>query len=230
MLSGGPNRLASSSSSRVTSVGSSTRMRLRALVLPQEIVERLAQQDRLLLLLALGQPLEPSELRGGVIGGLEHHVVAGREADGVATLLLRREQRQVRLAHELLRRRRAARLRVAWRVRDADAHSAPLTVRHGLRQCRVELLTELFRAQEDRLQQSAGRQQSELVAADAAERPAFLRRGLRKRRDGRADGLVASLAPELLVQPEEVVEIEMHQRRERLSLEGRGHRAFERGP
>src|SRR5438132_7585954 len=102
MTSGLPNRRASVAVSRLVSGKSSTRVRvgLRALVLAQQIVERFAQERRLLLLLSLRQPLKPAKLRGRVIGGLEHHVVAWCESDRVAALLLRGQQRQVGLTHE----------------------------------------------------------------------------------------------------------------------------------
>src|SRR5712692_2867935 len=118
MTSGCPKRRASESISRRVSGRSSTPVRvgLGALVLAQQVVERFAQERGLLLFLSLGQALEPAELRGGVIGGLKDHVIAGCEADRVAALLLGRQQREVRLAHELVRGRGPARLRIARRV------------------------------------------------------------------------------------------------------------------
>src|SRR2546428_8918083 len=90
----GPSRRSRSSSSRVTSSGSFTRASvgrrgsaLGALVLAQQIVECLPEQDRLLLLLALGERLQSAELRGRVVGGLEDHVVARSERDSRSPLI-----------------------------------------------------------------------------------------------------------------------------------------------
>src|SRR5438552_4022146 len=185
MTSGSPNRRASVAISRLVSGKSSTRVRvgLGALVLAQQIVERFAQERRLLLLLSLRQPLEPAKLRGRVIGGFEHHVVARCEADRVAALLLRREQREVRFAHELVRCGRSTRPGVAWRVGDAHADRALLSAWDDLLQRGVELPPKLFGAGEDRLERRAGREQRELVAADPTQRPTLLRGRLRERRD-----------------------------------------------
>src|SRR5882762_4907464 len=99
---GSPKRFASAAISRRVSGRSSTPQRLRALVLAQQIVERFAQENGLLLLRALRQAPEPAELRGGVIGGLEHHVVAGGERDRRSALVLRGVQGEVGLAHQVL--------------------------------------------------------------------------------------------------------------------------------
>src|SRR5437867_4245202 len=112
---GPPKRRARSSSSRSTAGGSSTTAGSRSMpfVLAQEIVERLTQQDRFLLHLALGERAKASELRDRVVGRAQHHVVAGGEAHRVAALLLGRVEGQIRFAHELL-----GLLRVARRVGD----------------------------------------------------------------------------------------------------------------
>src|SRR5436189_4194676 len=128
---GSPCRLARRSiSARVTGVRS-TPPRLGALVLAEQVVERLAEQDGLLLLHALGQAAQAPELRGGVIGGLQDHVVARRERDAPAALVLRGVEGEVRLAHEVVWR-----LRVARRARDADAGGGG-AVLDGLRDRRV---------------------------------------------------------------------------------------------
>src|SRR5512135_2734612 len=135
--------------------------RLGALVLSEQVVERLAQQYRFLLLHPLGETFQTAELSRAVVGGLQHHVVRWCEPDSVTTLLLRCVQRQVRASKQLARCLGASPLRVARRVRDADRDGATTARRERLRERSVELLPDLVRPEECGLERNAGGEERE---------------------------------------------------------------------
>src|SRR5581483_3207407 len=211
---GSPYRRARRRSSASVRASSSTPDRLGALVLAQQIVERLAEEDRLLLLHALGETLEASELGGAVVGGLQHHVLGRRQADRAAALLLGRVQGEVRPPQELVRGLGTAGARVARRVGDADRHGAAVAGRQRLRERGIDLPADLIGAQERGLERDAGREERELVAADAPQRPPLLLRDAGERGGDRRDGPVAHSVARGRVEIEQAVEIDVQQRRD----------------
>src|SRR5581483_7875637 len=198
---GSPYRRARRRSSASVRASSSTPDRLGALVLAQQIVERLAEEDRLLLLHALCATLEASDL-GRVQGG-------------------------VRPPQELVRGLGTAGARVARRVGDADRHGAAVAGRQRLRERGIDLPADLIGAQERGLERDAGREERELVAADAPQRPPLLLRDAGERGGDRRDGPVAHSVARGRVEIEQAVEIDVQQRRDRVALERGEQRPLE---
>src|SRR6267143_1397937 len=177
-----------------------------AIVLAQDVLQRLAEEHGFLRLLALRKGLEPRELRRAVVGRLENHVFGRWQADGVPALFLGRVEREVRLAHELL-----GALRVAWSVGDADRGGRLEPCRNGFTQRGREIGAKTLGAKECGLERNARRQEAELVPTDAAEGPAFRVRLRGEHARGHRDRFVAELSTALFVQDNDVVQVDQQQ-------------------